>query len=307
MGSVDAIASRALGYPYPRPQSSFVYVAGGTGQWEDLSGPVARARSAESLLLETPEQTVHPCLRGDDHVLGRRRTAVLAIGSNASPQQLARKYSGDDWSPIPVLKAALSGYDIVYSPLISSYGSVCATLVASDDTRHTTVEVFITMLDDQQLRRMHETEGGYWVVRLLHVADRLRIIPDTTSSESSPDSAWRWPESIPVLAYNSRNGVAIFDGMPIAFAEIPAIGRTLPALTQREMQAKLMRIVEAGGESSEDLQDLENFVTSNVRHRTTRVRREAVLLQYREVPKSDGVWESVEDEIAGILATARHC
>jgi hypothetical protein len=63
-------------------------------------------------------------------------TAVLAIGSNAAPSQLDRKYGGGvaDWPRMdvaaPCVRVGLAEHDVVYAPLLSSYGSIPATLQA---------------------------------------------------------------------------------------------------------------------------------------------------------------------------------
>ena len=67
-------------------------------------------------------------------------TPVLAIGSNAAPSQLARKYGGGEPSwpqmdvAVPCVRLGLEDHDVVYCPLLSSYGSIPATLQA-DATR----------------------------------------------------------------------------------------------------------------------------------------------------------------------------
>ena len=52
-------------------------------------------------------------------------TPVLAVGSNAAPAQLARKFPAKLFPNvvIPVLRCVLPDFDVVYAPLISSYGS----------------------------------------------------------------------------------------------------------------------------------------------------------------------------------------
>lgn len=57
---------------------------------------------------------------------GEKLTPVLAVGSNAAPTQLARKFPAEmfpDGVVIPVLRCVLPDFDVVYAPLISSYGS----------------------------------------------------------------------------------------------------------------------------------------------------------------------------------------
>jgi hypothetical protein len=53
-------------------------------------------------------------------------TPVLAIGSNAGPEQLARKFPPEMFPTgvvVPAVRAVLEDFDVVYAPLISSYGS----------------------------------------------------------------------------------------------------------------------------------------------------------------------------------------
>jgi len=53
---------------------------------------------------------------------------VLAVGSNGSPQQLARKFPPAKFPNgvlIPVVRAVLEDFDVVYAPLLAAYGA-CA-------------------------------------------------------------------------------------------------------------------------------------------------------------------------------------
>jgi hypothetical protein len=62
-----------------------------------------------------------------------------------------------------VIQCLLRDFDVVYAPLISSYGSATATLELS---RGTDVSMFITYLTPPLQQRMHETEGAYNLVKL---------------------------------------------------------------------------------------------------------------------------------------------
>jgi len=56
-------------------------------------------------------------------------TPVLAYGSNASVQQLRREFSGfTTFTFIPVIKAKLYNFGVVYSAHFSAYGAVPLTL-----------------------------------------------------------------------------------------------------------------------------------------------------------------------------------
>lgn len=71
-------------------------------------------------------------------------TPVLAIGSNAAPSQLFRKYCGGEPSwpqldvAVPCVRLGLVDYDVVYCPLLSSYGSIPATLQVGTKPMHGT-------------------------------------------------------------------------------------------------------------------------------------------------------------------------
>lgn len=69
---------------------------------------------------------------------GQKLTPVLAVGSNAAPVQLARKFPKmmfPDGVVIPVLRCVLPDFDVVYAPLISSYGS-CTGESTSNSSAH---------------------------------------------------------------------------------------------------------------------------------------------------------------------------
>lgn len=60
-------------------------------------------------------------------------TPVLGIGSNGSPEQLARKFLVAKYphAVIPTVRCALKDFDVVYAPLISSYGSCTGKLATA--------------------------------------------------------------------------------------------------------------------------------------------------------------------------------
>jgi hypothetical protein len=84
------------------------------------------------------------------------------MGSNASPAQLDRTFTDKvfRWpdsaeSVIPVSTAVIRGVDIVYAAHLALYGSLPATLLAS---QHSTASVFVTWLTDRQFARTNLTE-----------------------------------------------------------------------------------------------------------------------------------------------------
>jgi hypothetical protein len=145
------------------------------------------------------------------------RLPVLALGSNASPLQLRRKFA-DLPGHIPVSRAVLFDHVVVYSAHFSSYGAIPATL-----HQHPGGIAFValTWLDPEQLARMHESESVGVNYDYVEVAD-IRLEHDGGGIAVS----------LPVGAYASRAGPLLHAAMPIRLAETASSGCPLPALTQ---------------------------------------------------------------------------
>ncbi|HAA93885.1 MAG: hypothetical protein CMM48_04725 [Rhodospirillaceae bacterium] len=126
----DSVLARARDYPYWAPAQSYV--------WDPDDDP----------------RDLQPF----DPELIEGRWPVLAVGSNRSPEQLARKYNGTGAEPIAVQYARLADFDVVYAAHISQYGAVPAMLQHAPGVK---VKLAVTWLDDDQLQIMHETEGNY--------------------------------------------------------------------------------------------------------------------------------------------------
>ncbi len=126
--------AHAKAYPFPAPNHSYMFEAGG---WQSIN---------------------------DDTFEVAGRTPVLAAGSNQSPEQLARKYAEfPHIGPIPVIRGTLSGFDVVYAAHLAGYGSIPATFQNSPGT---IVNVFVAWFTDPQLEQMHATERNYSFDRL---------------------------------------------------------------------------------------------------------------------------------------------
>ena len=150
----------------------------------------------------------------------KNRSPVLAVGSNQSPLQLSRKFSGKNWGPIPVLRARLHDFDAAYSPHITGYGAIPATL---QDAKNSKTTFFINWLDDAQLNRMHETEmtGSNYSFGVL---TDLNIEVETG------------PCLEEVFTYTSKHGVLCDPDGPIFVAEIESTNPSRSRLTQFEVQ-----------------------------------------------------------------------
>jgi hypothetical protein len=150
------------------------------------------------------------------------RFPILAIGSNASPAQLTRKFRderfADPSSPdgcIPVLAAEVDGVDVVYGAHLAGYGALPATLI---DTPGACAHVYLTWLTAPQLERMNVTEGlgqSYQLIRMAGVRSQGKGVDD-------------------VLSYVTVDGVAILGGGPLGLASIQTPGSSWPRGGQQQ-------------------------------------------------------------------------
>ena len=199
----------ARGYPYCRPAACYLF-SGGSAQ------PLPEALDRAAVFAA--------------------RTPVVAHGSNRSPRQLARKFGAA--AEIPVSRAWLADYDVVYSAHMTRYGAIAANLCHAPGAR---VEVWVNWLDEGQLARMHETELGAEIYR-------YGILGGITLAlDSGPGDAVR-----EVGVYLSTYGYLPLDGSPIGLAAVPAEGRPHAALTQGEALA-LVRDRHRPGRTIEDM------------------------------------------------------
>jgi hypothetical protein len=186
----DALArllARARGYPYDIPQRSYVYRDAGAAPFE--------------------------------RALTRGRTPVLAIGSNQSPERLVQKFGHDAGHVIPVQRAGLEHFDVVYSAHVASYGAIPAMLQVSPGAR---VGVAVTWLDDHQLEIMHESEmaaANYGFA----VLEDVRVHLDDGRVEER------------AFAYVSSRGHLAHGGEPVALTAIACERRRYRALSGAEM------------------------------------------------------------------------
>ncbi len=145
----------AKSYPFPTPGGSYLFRAG-------AAGPLAPGSAQAALFAD--------------------RLPVIGHGSNRSPEQLRRKFGAR--AEIPVSRAWLSDYDVVYSAHVTQYGSIAANLQHTPGAR---AEVYVNWLTEGQLRRMHETELGgenYYYGRLGGVSLALEAGPAAELSEA---------------------------------------------------------------------------------------------------------------------------
>ena len=202
MQAQDAVA-RALGYPYARPAHRYLF---SNGEWQPWQPERIAALSA--------------------------LTPVLAVGSNAAPDQLRRKYGQDHHDDIPVTMGWLDDHDVVYGAYLTGYGSLPATLVDSPGTR---VAMAITWLTERALAQMHTTEAvgahtDYGVLTGLSLSPSLGL-----HAESAPAQVFTW---------RCRLGEFVgADGNPVALQALAAERRRWPALSQEAVQRLLHQML----------------------------------------------------------------
>jgi hypothetical protein len=202
------ILARAAAYPYAAPLRSFVQLGGAT--------------------LELPPE-------GPD-LSGRR--PLLAYGSNAAAPVLARKLAALPDLPLPVLRAELDDFDVVYSAHISPYGAVPSTLQRSPGT---TVPVFVAYPTEEQQQLLSATEPNYELRQLRKLS--VRTDPGGELSEAG--------------VYLSRHGCLVLDGSEVALAAIKAADRRFPSLGEVEVLERVRHVL------APEL-DLERFVESSL-------------------------------------------
>ncbi len=202
------ILARAAGYPYEAPLRSFVQLG---------------AHAHE--------------LRGAAPQLAGRRP-LLCYGANAAPSVLARKLAGLQPEPLPLLRAELAGFDVVYSAHVSPYGAVPATLQGSPGT---TAPVFVAYATAEQERALTATEPNYELRTLRNPALRVDRVGGLDA----------------VAVFLSRHGCLALDGSAVALAAIDSAGRRLPALGEIEVLERVRHIL------APEL-DLEAFVASSL-------------------------------------------
>ena len=179
----------ALAYPFARPACSYLFSCG-----------VMRPLSLEALEARIP---------------------VLASGSNSSPARLRSKF-GEASDPIPVTRATLRDFAVVFAGHFTGYGAVPATLYPCSGA---TTQVWITWLTPGQLSIMHRSEG---VIDCREAEQRYDyVVLQDLGLEG--EIGGRPGE---VGAYLARRMLAM-GGRPLRFAEVMSKGCALKALNQR--------------------------------------------------------------------------
>lgn len=196
-----ASLEQAIGYPWARPAASYRLAGAGVEPLEDLD-----AAARERVLARFTSDA-------------SGRLPVLALGSNASPATLERKFAHfpeEEDRAVLALTGRLHDFDVGAAAQPTVYGSMPATLFPSPGTAVCATVLWVTAA---QFTQLAWSEFSY---RLGRLRTRLDLDHDGTSFDE-------------ILVFVSRFGAFCVDQRPVALAAIPADGRTAAALTQEQL------------------------------------------------------------------------
>ena len=193
------------------------------------------------------------------------RVAVLAFGANRNPATLRIKLENYGYrSPgpavaLPMLRGRIAGADVVACAL-SGQGYFFGDLIAEPElTARTSAEVWIGLLDGEQLRVMHDSEiatGDYVAA----------VFPGVTVEPFGGE--------LSVLGYAARARCVVSPdlGTPIAFAGIEATNRAMSAMSPMQMLDHLagalgltarLRAAAGLGEDGDFAEELSRYMNGN--------------------------------------------
>lgn len=238
----EEIIWKAKNYPYDIPNHSFIFVNGSILKVIDFNSDSV----TDSIVL----------INGKNQELGEylyskgiysiqnlsNRTPLLAYGANASCRKLRNDFSNLAQNiVIPVIKAHLFDFDVVYSAHFSPYSSIPAALQYSPKT---TVDIFVTYLTDSQLKQMNKTESlgiNYSLGRLLDI--QMVLENNIILNE--------------VLSYFTMHGCLFVNDSHISLSAIAANNRKFPQMDELEV-LKLVR------NKLDENKELDTFILENI-------------------------------------------
>jgi hypothetical protein len=152
------------------------------------------------------------------------RTALVACGSNASPDRLRQKFARSDTDPaMAVVRSTVGNAASVYSRHVSRYGAIPATLTALAGA---TTELFVQYVDDEQLQLIaHSERRSYRLVEL-----DPAVHPVILGTGDVVARCW---------CFASTFGALQLDGSVVGLAAFPTAG--LPAMSHPELWAEVAR------------------------------------------------------------------
>lgn len=257
--AAEAVA-RAKQYPFDLPKHSYVLVNGAVvplrafdmaAVGDSLVGDDAGPLSLAHWLSAKGRSTAG---------LSARRHPVLAIGSNVSPEQLARKFRGLGGElVIPVVRARMFDFDVVYSAHFARYGSIPAALQYAPGG---VVTVFLNFLTDHQLPIMHASES----VGRNYAFARLKSVRVGTFGGESLEE---------LDCYLSEYGCFCYEHQPIGLSAIESAGTLFPRMDEAEVLDLSRRLLAPD-------KALDPFILENIKDGALRARRTRALARYAQ-------------------------
>ncbi len=244
---------RALAYPFEAPAASYILL--GDTVLELLSYD---ADKTGSCIVRGPSGV---CSLAEEYT--RRygspfeenpTIALLASGSNASPQRLMEKFPSSLRAAIPALLGTVHRLCPVYSAHITRYGSVSATLQWAEAS---TARVFCLLLPESLLEIMHRSEFVGTNYGYFHLGG-VRFKPDLRHEMRDP------------FAYLSLWGGLSLNESHVRLAAYDSHGVEWPSLTQRQIMDEVHSLL-----SPE--QGLDDFILSNIGDKSLRQARSRIL------------------------------
>jgi hypothetical protein len=233
MSDWEAARSHPFTYPGTHPVGGFALIDDGIQDvmWHEPPRIESIGLAAGPLLDDILSERRLPALQ--------HRYPVLTYGGNRNPATLKLKLQHYGYiSPgegviLPVLPARIRGFDAVAGGL-SSQGYMYADMYADERTADTELFVHVLLLDADQLRVMHDSEGVRSDLYSVVVLDSVEFVQD---SQRFGGSAMAYVGVDPVVVSQLLDS-------PIAFEAVMASGRNLPEF---ETTAMLAHVLEAIG------------------------------------------------------------
>ena len=273
-------------YPYEREEGSYLYVNGGVYPYvnvtDDLLGdstvrlPHGQVMTVKALLAAL----------GLEHKTGAKLSPVIGYGSNPAPTQINRKlnvkkFQGD--VVVPVMKGTLKDFDVAWTPVFVSYGSMPATLTPSPGTD---VDLWVTWLDDEAIQVFDGTEHDNPSGRPLYVNSTIK----------GADYQFEGPDPDNMQVYLSCFGPLTIDGKTYAVSLVPAKGRRFTPISSPEAVRAVMPALGWQG-------DVLDLIYDNVVSEQNRAKRSTALKSHGsrpDIPGAEGLesckasWQGAE-------------
>lgn len=211
-------------YPGDRPSYSYFLI-------NDSIYPIQFDHPLELRFENEVGETLHvdEVLKAFNLPLVKERFGLLCYGGNRNPATLYIKFlnyhyrSPGNGLAVPVLRGEISGADVVACGLSGQgyfYGDLLWNSALSHETR---VEAWLALLDSDQLRVIHDSEG---ISGGDYIAAQFTGVTINGSHKS-----------ISPMGYAGRTPVLTSPKfkMPIAYKTVGAKGRTIPEMTAIEM------------------------------------------------------------------------